>query len=322
MIMKNINWNWIYYFYEVARYSSMTDASRVMGISLSTISEQISHLEKELNVKLFHRSIRKLDLTREGQALYTIVKEMFKYGPMIVKNLSPDMIGGNQIKIGVQEGIATEYSSSLFYDYWDKYIAYGTVGVERISMLEELVRNILKGKLEWGIACEVTDHEKIALKKVATEEVQFCCSKNIYDAFKDKKDIIKYIPFISNSWDHALNEKVSNHLALLRCTPNEYIEIDQRDLVLDLIRNDRCVSVFTKQTIKKLSTTAAVKGFSMDKAIFMDFYLLWDKERSKSLSIKKLLELCEPCLVDKGHDSFLQLKVVDIPKELLISPLF
>ncbi|MBF0367636.1 MAG: LysR family transcriptional regulator, partial [Oligoflexia bacterium] len=321
MIMKNINWNWIYYFYEVARYSSMTEASKVIGISLPTISEQISRLEKELNVKLFQRSVRKLDLTSEGQSLYAIVKKMFQYGPDILKSLSPDFIGGNPIKIGIQEGIVAEYSLELIFQYWDNYIPYGIVNVEKTSTLEDMARSIVKGNFEWGLTCEIPQSDNIDTKKVGSEEVQFCCSEKIYHAFKDKKDILKYIPFIKNSKDSLLNEKILDHFSRIHCIPNEVIEIDQRELSLNLIQKDRCVSVFTKQTLDHLSADMGIKGFTIERPIFLDFYILWCKGREKALPVRKILESCASHVINlnrsdhKYHDSYLQLKVIDIPKE-------
>ena len=46
MNLKDINWNQIYYFYEVARKQSLKKASKVLGVSSATLSEHIKKLEK------------------------------------------------------------------------------------------------------------------------------------------------------------------------------------------------------------------------------------------------------------------------------------
>ncbi|MBF0298140.1 MAG: LysR family transcriptional regulator [Oligoflexia bacterium] len=296
----------------------MKEASKVLDISLPTISEQIKQLENEINIKLFTRSVRKLDLTNEGQSLYSIVKEMFKYEPKILENISSDSNGGTPVKIGIQEGITLEYSSNLIYQYWNKYIHYGTICSERIFVLDELILGILKGVFDWGISWEFSSNSRIDSLKIGSAEIWFCCSENIFNIFKDKKNIIKHIPFAVNSYDTLLNEKILDHFTINHCIPNELIEIDQKELCLDLIQKDRCVSILTEQAIRKLNPNSNIKWFCIEKPILLDFNILWLKGRDKTLVIKKLLELCKEGFVNENHDTYLQLKVIDIPGEMLL----
>lgn len=323
MIMKNINWNWIYYFYEVARFSSIKEASRAMDVSLPTVSEQICRLEKELNVKLFKRSVRRLDLTDEGHSLYLLVKEMFRYGQKVLENVSPDYVGGSPVNIGIQAGITIEYSSHLISQYWDKYIPYGTISTEKVHVLDELIQSFSEGKFDWGITCETPatiSSTKINYKKIGNAEILFCCSEDIYESFKDKKDILRYIPFVRNSYDTTLNDKISDYFTLNRCFPHEVSEIEQKDLIVDLVKKGRCISVFTESEAKRLARRDGIKGFYIDKPIYLDFYILWPRIREKSLIIKKLLEIYgadQEQEIEK-HDSYLQLKIIDIPEERLV----
>ena len=57
--LKDINWNQVYYFYEVARKMSMKEAAEVTGVSIPTVSEQIKRLETLLETPLFHRLMQK-----------------------------------------------------------------------------------------------------------------------------------------------------------------------------------------------------------------------------------------------------------------------
>ena len=55
--LKDINWNQVYYFYEVARKMSMKEAAEVTGVSIPTVSEQIKRLETLLETTLFHHEL-------------------------------------------------------------------------------------------------------------------------------------------------------------------------------------------------------------------------------------------------------------------------
>jgi DNA-binding transcriptional LysR family regulator len=57
------------YFTEIAQYQSFSIAAAHLHISQPSISQAISSLEKELNVKLFERSRTGVKLTRTGQTL-------------------------------------------------------------------------------------------------------------------------------------------------------------------------------------------------------------------------------------------------------------
>ena len=66
--MKNLNA--IGVFVRVAESGSFTIAAQRLGMSPSGVSKFISHLEKELGVRLANRTTRKVSLTEEGEHFY------------------------------------------------------------------------------------------------------------------------------------------------------------------------------------------------------------------------------------------------------------
>src|SRR6186713_262641 len=57
-------------FARVVEARSFTGAAAKLGVSKSLVSERVSALERELKLKLLHRTTRKLSLTPDGVALY------------------------------------------------------------------------------------------------------------------------------------------------------------------------------------------------------------------------------------------------------------
>ena len=57
-------------FARVVEARSFTAAAHKLGVSKSVVSERVSLLERELKLKLLHRTTRKLSLTPDGVALY------------------------------------------------------------------------------------------------------------------------------------------------------------------------------------------------------------------------------------------------------------
>lgn len=65
-----MDWEGISEFVNVAETESFTLAAQRLQISTAKVSRQVSALEKRLNVKLLHRTTRRLSLTEEGQLFY------------------------------------------------------------------------------------------------------------------------------------------------------------------------------------------------------------------------------------------------------------
>ena len=59
----------IRYFLAVAEYRNFTQAANVLHIAQPTLSQQISELERTLNIKLLYRTKRSVELTPAGEAL-------------------------------------------------------------------------------------------------------------------------------------------------------------------------------------------------------------------------------------------------------------
>lgn len=74
---RPMDWDKLRIFHAVADAGSFTHAGRELGLSQSAVSRQISALELELRVPLFHRHARGLILTEQGELLYRTAHEVF-----------------------------------------------------------------------------------------------------------------------------------------------------------------------------------------------------------------------------------------------------
>ena len=63
-------------FCQTARLGSVSRAAEALYVSQPAITQQLQALERELGVKLFERSGRRLVPTREGEALYTLARPL------------------------------------------------------------------------------------------------------------------------------------------------------------------------------------------------------------------------------------------------------
>ena len=72
-----MDWDKLKVFHAAAEAGSFTHAGEQLGLSQSAVSRQVSALEHELGVSLFHRHARGLILTEQGELLYRTAHEVF-----------------------------------------------------------------------------------------------------------------------------------------------------------------------------------------------------------------------------------------------------
>lgn len=72
-----MDWDKLRIFHAVAEAGSFTHAGHSLGLSQSAVSRQVSALELDLKVSLFHRHARGLILTEQGETLRRTAHELF-----------------------------------------------------------------------------------------------------------------------------------------------------------------------------------------------------------------------------------------------------
>jgi DNA-binding transcriptional LysR family regulator len=72
-----MDWDKLKVFHAAAEAGSFTHAGEQLGLSQSAVSRQVSALEQELSVALFHRHARGLILTEQGDLLFRTAHDVF-----------------------------------------------------------------------------------------------------------------------------------------------------------------------------------------------------------------------------------------------------
>jgi DNA-binding transcriptional LysR family regulator len=71
-----VDWDKLRIFHAAAEAGSFTHAGEALGLSQSAVSRQVSALELDMQVPLFHRHARGLMLTEQGEVLFRTVQEV------------------------------------------------------------------------------------------------------------------------------------------------------------------------------------------------------------------------------------------------------
>lgn len=315
--LKDINWNHLYCFYEIARVQSLRDGAKALSCSPSTASEQIKALEKKFQKKLFLRAPNGLTLTAEGTKLFEYSRNIFEEGSKVLDHFSENVVGGYSVAIGIVDSIANGIASEFASQYWDLFANYGTVNTIKQSEHSVLEENLAHGNVDWGISLRAPKRKSLDSAKIGTFELVFCCAQDLYDQFKNPHDILRNIPLVENNWQKSLNKKIAQVLRRENIVPLEKIFSDHPEYIKNLCSRGRCIMLIPKNP---LGESEDLKVFTLTEKLEVTIHALWRKSDEKLVSHRVLKTLLKSKLENvpaSYQDVKLQLEASEVDENLL-----
>src|SRR3982751_1993093 len=119
---NGMDWDKLKVFHAAAEAGSFTHAGEQLGLSQSAVSRQVSALEQELSVSLFHRHARGLILTEQGEVLYRTAHDVFMKLEAARTKLTDSRERPNgEIKINTTVGIGVHWLTPRLGEFLDLY---------------------------------------------------------------------------------------------------------------------------------------------------------------------------------------------------------
>ncbi len=131
-----MDWDKLKIFHAAAEAGSFTRAGEKLGLSQSAVSRQVSALEQELSVALFHRHARGLILTEQGELLFGTAREVFLQLETVRIKLTDSRERPNgELKVTTTVGLGISWLTPRLGEFTD---LYPDVRVTLITTDEEL----------------------------------------------------------------------------------------------------------------------------------------------------------------------------------------
>jgi DNA-binding transcriptional LysR family regulator len=119
---SSMDWDKLKVFHAAAEAGSFTHAGERLGLSQSAVSRQVSALENELGVSLFHRHARGLILTEQGELLYRTAHEVFMKLEAARTKLTDSRERPNgELKVSTSPGIGIHWLLPRLGEFLDLY---------------------------------------------------------------------------------------------------------------------------------------------------------------------------------------------------------
>ncbi|WP_173932013.1 LysR family transcriptional regulator [Chelativorans sp. Marseille-P2723] len=117
-----MDWDKLRVFHAAAAAGSFTHAAETLHLSQSAISRQVSALEQELGVPLFHRHARGLVLTEQGEMLYRTTHEVVMKLESVKVRLSETKDRPSGIlRVSTTVGLGTGWLTERVPEFGDLY---------------------------------------------------------------------------------------------------------------------------------------------------------------------------------------------------------
>jgi LysR family transcriptional activator of nhaA len=110
--MKRLNYQHLFYFWNVAREGSVTRASEKLRLAQPTISGQLAVFEDAIGAQLLRKEGRRLTLTEKGRTVYNYADEIFALGRELTNTLKGH-VGARGLRLSV--GVADALPKLLVY---------------------------------------------------------------------------------------------------------------------------------------------------------------------------------------------------------------
>lgn len=122
MAQSRMDWDKLRIFHAAAEAGSFTHAGDALHMSQSAVSRQVSALERDLKVVLFHRHARGLVLTEQGEMLHrTVLEVMSKLQTAETLLTDTGTKPAGELRITAPVGLGTVWVTQRLREFMDLY---------------------------------------------------------------------------------------------------------------------------------------------------------------------------------------------------------
>lgn len=241
-------------FYAVAKAGNISRAAKDLFISQPAISKSISKLEDSLGVTLFTRGSRGVQLTPEGQVLFTHVSNAFETlnrGEMELKRVSTFHIG--QLNIGVSNTLCKYLLLPCLKAFIEEYphvkiLIDSQDTAKTISMLE-------LQQLDVGLVAEPKNRRNLSFLPVLTITDAFVCTKAYLENLKIREgndaDIFSVGTILLLDRGNMTRTHIDAYFAEQGIDPKQILEATTMDLLIEFAKTGLGIGCVIREFVQE-----------------------------------------------------------------------
>ena len=234
--MTNLNYQHLYYFWEVAKHGGITKACEKLLLAQPTVSAQLKQFSKSIGLELFKRNGRTLVLSEDGKMVFEYASKIFSLGNNLRQKIR---LGEKASNTTIRIGIADVLPRELVFSLMNPLMADG---LNIFLQCHDDETHALLGKLALGeldiVISDVPVNPFIKVKSynhvIGESPVTFIGSYQLVARFKPGfPDSLAKAPFLMPMKGTSLRQILDNWFDENNIVPNIVAELADIDLFED-----------------------------------------------------------------------------------------
>jgi len=260
--MVPLNYNQLYYFFQIAETGSIVLASKKVLISSPALSMQLKELEEALGTPLFARVGKKLVLTEAGIIVHEYARDIFNLGFELRDTLadrSQDKARA-KIEIGCQDSIPKKVADELLSFLIEQKNCKVILREGNRDQLMHLQNNFKLDLILTNSLPETNQDTVIETKLLFKEELSFVG----HPKFKTVKP--KDAPYILPTYDSSIRQKLDTWFQEKNIFPDIVAEVEDNATEIDLaLKGHGLVAVMKSSVDQQIKEKKLVEIFPLKK---------------------------------------------------------
>ncbi len=283
------------YFFEVANSGSFQACSRRLGLTASTLSYNVTSLEKVLNKSLFQRSKSGITLTKEGTLLWNFCQQYFKELEKIENNITnskfADIIN---LRVGTFQSIALYFFPLLLDSLKTAPNISVNLTTDRSSDILEL---LVRKKIDLALTVETFKQSDLIRHEIYKDEYALYASKKFKERKFSKENIRNYsIIYIPDAIDQN-KITLREHLRRKNLTFKEEFELDSFEVCAEFVSRGMGIGVLPTKVANRFKSQIKPIRINKEKTTYFGshrFFLSYRKDLDlPNKLIMKIIKLAD-----------------------------
>ena len=240
-------------FYTVANAGNISKAAAELFISQPAISKSIRKLEQSLDVTLFSRNSRGVQLTEEGEVLYDYVQRAFyalQTGEAKLKKINDLGIGHLHI------GVSTTLCKYMLLPYLKEFVAAHphiriTIDCQSTNHTLHLLK---ENKIDLGLIGRPERLHHIHFDSLGEIEDIFVSTQSYLDNLSlrtsRKDDLFKSATLMLLDKENMTRQYIDDYLSLYHIETNNTLEVSTMDLLIEFAKTGLGVACVIRQFVE------------------------------------------------------------------------
>lgn len=282
------------HFVAVVRYGSFSKAASHIYISQPTLSKSVKKLENTLQVVLFERSTRNLNLTDAGKLVFEQANKIINQTielTTLLDDLRNTPVG--EIKIGIPPLIGTLFFPMIAKNFTNLHPNISLQLIEHgAKKIEYLIES---GEIDIGIVVLPVQEEKFTVLPFVHEDFMFFCHRNHPLANQKSIDItsLHQESFILFNQEFALHRLIIEHCKNFGSFyPNIAFETSQWDVIAELVSVELGITLLPKSIYSKMDMTS-ILAIPLHSPPMWQLGVITKKDRYITYAVRALLNFLQ-----------------------------